>query len=81
MVALRMILAAAFVGVLAMPAQAEPMVKQVYKKPGPIKRGSYADPYFGRQGNRICARWCLEDRNPCDPPEYKVADGRCYVDY
>jgi len=39
--------------------------------------GSYADPYWGRQGNYICRRWCLEDRNPCDPVQAKDADGRC----
>ena len=61
------------------PSLAEAPTKQVYSKPGPIKRGSYNDPYFGRQGGRICARWCLQDRNPCDPPEFKVADGRCYL--
>lgn len=42
-----------------------------------IQRGSYNDPYFGTQNGRICARWCLEDRNPCDPPNFKIADGRC----
>ena len=39
--------------------------------------GSYADPYWGRQGSLICRRWCLEDRTPCDPVHYKDADGRC----
>jgi hypothetical protein len=51
---------------------------QVYAKPRVIQRGDYADPFYGRQGNRICRRWCLEDRNPCDPPEFKAADGRCF---
>lgn len=59
------------------PISAKPL-EQVYSKPKPFKRGDYNDPYFGRQGGRICARWCLQDRNPCDPPSYKVADGRCY---
>jgi hypothetical protein len=39
--------------------------------------GGYADPYWGRQGNFICRRWCLEDRNPCDSVQSKEADGRC----
>ena len=43
-------------------------------------RGSYSDPFFGRQNGQICRRWCLEDRNPCDPPNFKVADGRCSAD-
>jgi hypothetical protein len=59
------------------PALADPPLKQVYRRPAPVQPGSYADPYYGRQGNRICPRWCLQDRNPCDPPEYKIADGRC----
>ena len=68
----------AVTGVALRPALADPPLKQVYRKPGPIQPGSYADPYYGRQGNRICPRWCLQDRNPCDPPEFKIADGRCY---
>jgi hypothetical protein len=56
-------------------------LKQVYKKPQPIQPGSYDDPYYGRQGGRICARWCLQDRNPCDPPDFKIADGRCLDDW
>jgi hypothetical protein len=39
--------------------------------------GGYADPYWGRQGNYVCRRWCLEDRNPCDSVQAKEADGRC----
>jgi len=57
-------------------AEAAPL-EQVYSKPKIVKRGDYADPYYGRQGGRICARWCLQDRNPCDPPDFKIADGRC----
>jgi hypothetical protein len=59
------------------PADAAP-VKQVYKKPQIVKRGDYADPYYGRQGGRICPRWCLQDRSPCDPPNFKAADRRCF---
>jgi hypothetical protein len=39
--------------------------------------GSYADPYWGKQGAFICRRWCLDDRTPCDPVHFKDADGRC----
>ena len=62
------------------PAQADPPPKQVYSKPSRLGPGGYADPYYGRQGGQVCPRWCLEDRNPCDPPEYKIADGRCFDD-
>lgn len=27
-----------------------------------------------------CVPWCAWDSNPCDPPEYKKADGRCFQD-
>jgi hypothetical protein len=28
----------------------------------------------------ICIPWCSADLNPCDPPEFKAADGRCAID-
>ena len=24
-----------------------------------------------------CLQWCPRDTNPCDPPDFKIADGRC----
>ena len=24
-----------------------------------------------------CVKWCRTDQNPCDPPLFKRADGRC----
>ena len=24
-----------------------------------------------------CRPWCPRDTNPCDPPDFKIADGRC----
>lgn len=24
-----------------------------------------------------CRPWCARDTNPCDPPAFKIADGRC----
>jgi hypothetical protein len=73
----RFAIASAICLAFAMPAAAAPL-KQVYAKPKVVKRGDYADPFYGRQNGRICARWCLQDRNPCDPPDFKVADGRCF---
>jgi hypothetical protein len=35
---------------------------------------------FGYQGGRYCPRMCAEDRNPCDPIDFKLADGRCDPD-
>ncbi len=26
---------------------------------------------------RVCVKWCNQDMNPCDPPYFKTADGRC----
>lgn len=46
----------------------------------PIALGSAADPFWGRRGNMICRRWCLGDRTPCDPVQFKAADGRCEGD-
>jgi len=25
----------------------------------------------------VCQRWCDADSLPCDPPSFKIADGRC----
>lgn len=36
-------------------------------------------PYPGPQG-QVCIAWCPGDLNPCDPPEFKRADGRCAFD-
>jgi hypothetical protein len=32
---------------------------------------------YGKQGGRYCRHMCAEDRNPCDPIQFKIADGRC----
>ncbi len=29
---------------------------------------------------RVCRKWCSADLNPCDPPSFKIADGRCSWD-
>ena len=41
-------------------------------------RGSViaVDPY-GRPAAPVCVPWCPHDDNPCDPPAFKIADGRC----
>jgi hypothetical protein len=70
-------LALAILVFLVTPTDATPL-KQVYKKPHVVRPGEYDDPYYGRQGGRICPRSCLQDRNPCDPPAFKAADRRCF---
>jgi hypothetical protein len=66
--------------VLSAPVSAEP-IKQIYSEPRPVQRGDEGDPFYGLQNGQICRRWCLEDRNPCDPPHFKIADGRCAGDH
>lgn len=44
---------------------------------GAYEPGSSLDPYYGRQGDRICKRMCVYDRSPCDPVHWKTADARC----
>ncbi|GJD50735.1 hypothetical protein OPKNFCMD_3480 [Methylobacterium crusticola] len=38
-------------------------------------RGYPDDP--PRTGPQLCQRWCEADHVPCDPPHFKIADGRC----
>lgn len=46
-------------------------------------RGFYPNPYYtGRSGQfgapaAQCQKLCSADFSPCDPPEFKRADGRC----
>lgn len=37
----------------------------------------YAYPPRARY-DQVCIRWCPHDAVPCDPPHYKIADGRCH---
>ena len=47
----------------------------------PPRRLPPNDPSYGNVPNvpneQGCVKWCFRDSNPCDPPEYKRADGRC----
>jgi hypothetical protein len=60
----------------ALPADAAPL-PQAPSNSRQIPHGSYEDPFFGTQNGQICRRWCVEDRQPCDPVQFKIADGRC----
>lgn len=64
------------VGALSLTAADAANVKGA-RRQLPSGLGSSSDPYWGRLGGYICRRWCIEDRNPCDPARYKDADGRC----
>lgn len=37
----------------------------------------YNVPGVVRQNGRICERICPSDSSPCDPLNFKIADGRC----
>ena len=42
-------------------------------------RPAYAAPdyYAPARGEFVCRKLCPSDVTPCDPPEFKRADGRC----
>jgi len=33
--------------------------------------------YAARRGGGQCYAWCPQDYSPCDPANFKIADGRC----
>jgi hypothetical protein len=74
---IRTLVLGAALATLASAAMAQP----VY---APRRAPAYAESYeaapyspaYGRQG-AVCQRWCPEDSSPCDPVNFKVADGRC----
>ena len=43
--------------------------------PAPYAQSPYAE---APAGAASCVRWCANDSNPCDPPYFKQADGRCF---
>jgi hypothetical protein len=58
-------------------ALAQPLVRSPY---GPYYDYPYAPPPppgYGRGPATLCQRWCPADLSPCDPPNFKIADGRC----
>jgi hypothetical protein len=64
-----MLCAAAIGALFGQPAAAQyDRRAPVYRDPPP-----YATPY----GRAYCQKLCALDMTPCDPPEFKRADGRC----
>jgi hypothetical protein len=64
-----------------------PASSRVYNL-GPYQGGAAAAQYnyerygetgYARDGDvrNTCVKLCRRDTNPCDPPEFKAADGRC----
>lgn len=37
----------------------------------------YAGPGYQHRRAAQCQKWCPSDLVPCDPPHFKIADGRC----
>ncbi|MGE7413787.1 hypothetical protein [Methylobacterium tarhaniae] len=44
---------------------------------GSLRGGRAGDNPPPRTGPQVCQRWCETDYVPCDPPYFKIADGRC----
>ena len=72
---------------LIVGAALQPAAARVYDM-GPYQGGAAAAQYnyerygttgYARDGDirNTCYKLCRRDNNPCDPPEYKAADGRC----
>jgi hypothetical protein len=68
-------------------AAASPVLAREYNL-GPYQAGAAAAQYnyqrYGETGyaqggdvRNTCVKWCRRDSNPCDPPYFKQADGRC----
>lgn len=65
---------------VATPALAQPLPNR-----DDTYRGTATDQSFGGVNNleaqaRGCVKLCARDMNPCDPPVFKQADGRCNFD-
>ena len=79
----------AFVAAAAVlaPLLVSPASARVYNE-GPYQGGAAAAQYnyerYGTTGyaqdgdvRNTCVKLCRRDTSPCDPPEFKAADGRC----
>jgi hypothetical protein len=53
--------------------------ERVVSEPVIVERRGGAPVLVQRRQN-VCIPWCSGDLNPCDPPEFKAADGRCSFD-
>lgn len=70
---------ALLVPLLPVTAEAQPRERLRTERPA----ASRDLPFRGFEAPRatpVCVPWCAWDSNPCDPPEYKKADGRCFQD-
>jgi len=81
MILARLLAGLAMVGLIAVPAMAASRHHHggIYYGGGGFYSSQPPSPYdaYGKQNGRYCPRMCAEDRNPCDPISFKIADGRC----
>jgi hypothetical protein len=70
--AARVLALAATAALIFGPATAEAKRHHRYAPPPPV-----AYTVIPEEPVHICQRWCDRDMSPCDPPYFKVADGRC----
>ena len=73
---LKLLACAAALGTLPFSAMAQTYYREVR---GPQYEPQYqAQSYAAsRRGAGQCYAWCPQDHNPCDPANFKIADGRC----
>jgi hypothetical protein len=67
-------LASAALALAALSAPADARSRRHYDAPPPEAYSPFA-PVNGAP--QYCQRWCARDFSPCDPANFKIADGRC----
>ncbi len=79
---MRLALSLAFLSLLpaAASAQGAPPRERVVSERVIVERRAAPGVVARPQVERVCIPWCSSDTNPCDPPEFKAADGRCARD-
>jgi hypothetical protein len=82
---MRILLPLALSLVIAAPAAAQTRDRSDAVRPAARAHAQPAPPvhapfYRGPVAGPLCIPWCPADRNPCDPPEFKIADARCGPD-
>ena len=64
------------VALAALPSVA--LAQPYFRDPrGPRFTPQYQDQVQSRRGGGQCDAWCPQDYSPCDPANFKIADGRC----
>lgn len=62
-------------------ADAQPQPREGYRTERPAAvRDSRQRSFDAPRPGPLCIPWCSWDSNPCDPPQFKIADGRCFQD-